>query len=148
MESITALTSSVLVVLGQYALKQGTEIVTQVSKEGIILATELLERVRSHFKARAGEKAQKALANYRADPEDYQAVFEKYLKQELETNEAFRQEMTTFLERFQAAVPETEISVVVSGSGAAATQGGVAAGEGGVAVKGDVEGGIHIGKSE
>jgi hypothetical protein len=41
--------------------------------------------------------------------------------------------------------PEAGISIVVSGSGALATQGGVVAGEGGVAVKGDIEGDIQIG---
>lgn len=145
MEPIATLTASVLMVLGKYALKQGAEIVGEVSKEAIALAVELLRVVRAHFKAQTGEKAQKALANYVDDPEDYQAVFEKYLKQQLEANEAFRQEVVTLLEHFQTSAPEAGISIVVSGSGAVATQGGVAAGEGGVAVKGDVEGGIQIG---
>jgi hypothetical protein len=147
MEPVATLASSVLMVLGKYALRQGAEVARGVSKEAIALAVELLERVKAHFEAGTGEKAQKALANYEDDPEDYEAVFEGYLKQELKANEAFRQELMALLERFQVAAPEAEINIVVSGSGAVAIQGGVAAGEGGAAIKGDVEGGIQIGRA-
>jgi hypothetical protein len=147
MDPVTTLAASVSMVLGKYALKEGAQVTAEIGKEAMTLAAELLRTIRAHFEAQSGEKPQNALSNYEKDPEDYEAVFEKYLKQQLEANEVFRQEVATLLERFKAVAPEAEVNIVVSGSGAAATQGGVAAGEGGVAVDGDVEGGIHIGRS-
>lgn len=147
MEPIATIVSSALMVLSKYALKRGTEVAAKVSKEAIILAAELLKTVRTYFETQTGEKAQKALINYIDNPEDYETVFETYLKQELEANEAFRQEIVALLKRFQTTAPKAGISITVSGSGAFASQGGIAAGESGVAVEGDVEGGIHIGRS-
>jgi hypothetical protein len=49
-------------------------------------------------------------------------------------------------ELVRAAQSQAGDTLIVTGSGAAATHGGVAAGKGGVAVKGDVHGGIRMGK--
>lgn len=148
MEPITTLAASILLVLSKYALKESGKVVGEIGKEAILLSSELLKKVRTHFETQPDERPRKALANYVDDPEDYEAVFEKYLQQELKANEAFHQEVVSLLQRFQAAAPESEVNIAVSGSGAIATHGGVAAGEGGAAVKGNVEGGIHIGRSE
>jgi len=69
---------------------------------------------------------------------DNQAAFRKELKKALEADPAFAAQIARLLPAAQGS------SIVNTGSGAIATQGGVAAGEGGVAVKGDVSGGITL----
>jgi len=55
--------------------------------------------------------------------------------------------LKALLEEFDTAQRAAGVSIVNTGSGAVATQGGVAAGAGGIAVGGNVSGGIILGNN-
>ena len=90
------------------------------------------------------EEAVKDLVS-RPDDQLNQSAFANQLRKVLEADPVFAVELERLLISAQHQGGDTVIS---TGSGAVATKGGVAAGEGGVAVKGDVHGGITLGKSK
>ncbi len=76
------------------------------------------------------------------DDADAQAALRLQLKKLMEEDDTFAQDLKRLLEEAKPEAERAGISIVVSGSGAAATSGGAAAGQGGVAVVGDVHGGV------
>jgi hypothetical protein len=91
--------------------------------------------------------AEEAIKDFIAQPEDEDnwAAFRKELRKALEAEPTFAQELGALLDNVRR---QGDDSIIVTGSGAAATRGSIAAGAGGVAVGGDVQGGITLGGSE
>ena len=123
-----------------------------ISKAGV----KLVEKVREHLPDNVGKvwdsitsvfkgnpAAETAVRDFVENPDDAdnEAALRKELKKAAISDTTFAAELEKLL---KAAGDQTVTNILITGSGAAATSGGVAAGAGGVAVKGDVEGGIHL----
>jgi hypothetical protein len=112
---------------------------------GLYCSVLLLIALMATFKGKpAAEEASKDLIANPED-EDNRAAFRKELRKILEAEPTLAVELARLLEKAQR---ESSESIIVTGSGAAATKDSVAAGAGGVAVRGDVNGGITLGGSE
>jgi hypothetical protein len=131
--------------LSPYLVKAGEKAAEKIGEKLPDIAAKVWNAVTAKFKGKpAAEEAVKDLvAN--PDDEDNRAAFRKELRKVLEAEPTFAAELARLLDSAQHQVGDT---ITVSGSGAAATKGGVAAGAGGAAVGGDVQGGINIGGPE
>jgi len=142
------ITSSIVIILGKYALDKGGELVKEVGPKALEMAKEMftvaLDRLRRNSKGEviAGE--------FEQDPETYQKPVEKALDAEVQADTDFAAQLKALLEQYEEAAQEhaaatgTAYQATVRGRGAIAQDRSVAAGEGGIAVGGDVQGGVRI----
>lgn len=121
--------------LSPYLVKAGEKAAETVGEKLPEVVGKVWNAIMATFKGKpAAEEASKDLV---ANPEneDNHAAFRKELRKVLEAEPTLAIELTRLLEKAQR---ESSESIIVTGSGAAATKDSVAAGAGGVAVRGDV----------
>lgn len=141
----TTLAVTAVAFLVPYLVKTGEKAAETVGEKLPEVAGKVWNAIMATFKGKpAAEEASKDLVANPAN-EDNRAAFRKELRKILEAEPTLAIELTRLLEKAQR---ESSESIIVTGSGAAATKDSVAAGAGGVAVRGDVNGGITLGGSE
>jgi len=143
------LTSSIVVILGKYALDKGAELGKEVGPKALGTAKEMFTLVLDRM--RRDPKGEVIAEEFEKDSETYQKPVEKALDAELQADPDLAAQLKGMLASYKEAAQEHAAATGVSyraevrGDGAIAQAGSVAAGAGGAAVSGDVEGGIHIG---
>jgi hypothetical protein len=144
MDSAT-LATTVVAFLAPYLVKAGEKAVEEVGKKLPDLAGNMWNAITARFKNNPA--ADEAVQDFAAKPDDQlnQSAFANQLRKILEAQPAFAAELVRLIDGAQRESGDT---IIVTGSGAAATRGGVAAGEGGMAVRGNVQGGISTGRPE
>ena len=140
MDPVT-IASSATTLLMPYLIKAGEKAAEEVGKRLPEKVGKVWNAITARFKGKV--PAEEAVKDLVANPEDQdnEASFRKALRKLLESDAAFAGEVA---ELIKAAQHEAGDTLIVTGSGAAATKGGVAAGKGGIAMKGDVHGDIHM----
>ena len=141
------ITTSIVIILGKYALDKGVELGKEVGPTALEKAKEMFGMVLEHVKGVAPRTAQKFPEN----PEGYKAPLTDILDEAVQADGDLAAKLKALLEEYEAAAKEhaaatrTRYQAELHGSGAIAQgPGAVAAGAGGVAVGGDVQGGVHI----
>lgn len=140
------ITSSIVIVLGKYALDKGAELATKVGPKALEAAKEMFQTVLERVKRTDPRTVEKFPGN----PEGYNAPLTDSLNEVMETDPDFAAQLKALLEQYEkeaqehAAATGTSYQATVKGSGAIAQEGSVAAGEGGVAVGRDVHGGVNV----
>jgi hypothetical protein len=144
MDPITLATTATAC-LSPYLVKVGEKAAEKVGEKLPDIVRKVWNAITAKVQGKpAAEEAVKDLvAN--PDDEDNRAAFRKELRKVLEAEPTFAAELERLLDSAQQQVGDT---IIISGSGAAATKEGIAAGAGGAAVRGDVQGGINIGGQE
>ncbi len=139
--SIASIASSATALLIPYLTKAGEKAAEEVGKKLPEQVGKVWHAITARFRGKAA--AEEAVRDLVANPEDQdnEASFRKALRKLIESDAAFAGELAELLKAAQNDAGDT---LIVTGSGAAATKGGVAAGKGGIAVKGDVHGGIQV----
>ncbi len=141
------LTSSIVVILGKYALDKGTELGKEVGPKALGTAKEMFGMVLERIKGTDPRTAQKFPDN----PGGYKAPLADVLDETLQADPDLAAQLKGMLDSYKeaaqvyAATTGDSYHAEVHGDGAIAQAGSVAAGAGGVAVSGDVEGGIRVG---
>lgn len=124
------LVSQVVGVLVGYAADRGAKLAAEGGRAAIDVAERMFRKVIDRLK---GDPAQTTNADgFEANPQGYKTPVEDALRAQVEQDPAFGEELRGLLEALQKVAPSA-VSLVVTGSGAAAAQGGVAAGQGGAA---------------
>jgi hypothetical protein len=125
-----ALVGQVVGVLVGYAADRGAKLAAEGGRAAVDIAERMLRKVIDRLKA---DPAQASNADgFEANPEGYKTPVEDALRREANGDPAFASELQALIEALQKVAPGS-VSLVVTGSGAAAAQGGVAAGQGGAA---------------
>jgi rhamnose utilization protein RhaD (predicted bifunctional aldolase and dehydrogenase) len=138
----------IVIILGKYALDKGAELAKEVGPKALETAKEMFQTVLE----RVGQKKPETAAEFPNDPETYQKPLEKALEAETQADPDLAAQLKALLQEYEkaaqahAAVTSQTYQATVSGSGAVAQDHSVAAGEGGLAIKGDVHGGITVGR--
>jgi hypothetical protein len=128
--SMELLVSQVMGVLVGYAADRGAKLAAEGGRAAIDVAERMLRKVIDRLK---GDPAQATNAGgFEANPEGYKTPVEDALRVQVRQDPAFGDELAALLEALQKVAPGA-VSLVVTGSGAAAAHGGVAAGQGGAA---------------
>jgi len=145
------ITTSIVIILGKYALDKGVELGKEVGPTALEKAKEMFGMVLEHVKGVAPRTAQKFPEN----PEGYKAPLTDALDEAVQADADLAAKLKALLEEYEAAAKEhaaamgTRYQAILTGSGAIAQgPGATAAGASGVAVGGDVQGGIHLGRKE
>jgi hypothetical protein len=144
MDSVTLATTAVAF-LSPYLVKASEKAAEEVGKKLPDLVGKIWNAITARFKGNA--VAEEAVQDFVAKLDDplNQSAFANQLRKILEANPVFAAELVRLLEGAQRKSGDT---VIMTGSGAVATRGGIAAGQGGVAVRWDVHGGISTGSPE
>ncbi len=139
--TIATIASSATALLVPYLTKAGEKAAEEVGRKLPEKAGKMWHAITARFRGKA--PAEEAVRDLVANPEDRdnEASFRKELRKLIASDTAFAGELAELL---KAAQDEASDTLIVTGSGAAATKGGVAAGKGGIAVKGDVHGSIQV----
>jgi hypothetical protein len=139
------LATTAVALLSPYLLKAGEKAAEEVGKKLPETAVRVWNAIMTRF--RNNMVAEAAVQDLTEKPGDQlnQSTFANQLRKLLDAEPAFATELARLLEE---AKRQSGDIITNTGSGAVATSGGVAAGTGGAAVRGDVQGGIHIGGSE
>jgi hypothetical protein len=147
------ITTSVVIILGKYALDKGVELGKEVGPKALGTAKEMFALVLDHL--RRDPKGEVIAGEFEQDPEAYQKPVEKELAEATQADPDLAARLKALLEEYKAAAKEhaattgTSYQATLCGSGAIAQgTGAVAAGEGGVTVGRDVHGGICVGREE
>ena len=122
--------SQVVGVLAAYAADRGAQLAKEGGKAAVDAAERLFRKVIDRLRADPAEA--KNAERFETNPEGYRAPIEDALRAKVEQDPAFGDELGQLLEALKQQAPAT-VSLVVTGSGAAAAYGGVAAGQGGAA---------------
>lgn len=145
------ITTSIVIILGKYALDKGVELGKEVGPTALEKAKEMFGIVLEHVKGVAPRTAQKFPEN----PEGYKAPLTDILDEAVQADADLAAKLKALLEEYEAAAKEhaaamgTRYQAILTGSGAIAQgPGATAAGASGVAVGGDVQGRIHLGRKE
>lgn len=143
MDSLTLATTASSY-LTPYLIKAGEKAAEEVGKKLPDLVGRMWNAITARFKGKPA--AEEAVKDFVAKPDDQlnQAAFAKELRKALEAEPNFGAELARLLESAQREGGDT---IIVTGSGAVGTKGGVAAGAGGVAIGGHVHGGITLGEA-
>jgi hypothetical protein len=140
-----ALATTAVAFLSPYLVKAGEKAAEEVGKKLPEAAAGVWNAIITKFRGNVvAEAAVKDLVEQPGDQLN-QSTFVNQLRKALEAEPEFATELAHLLEEGKRQSGDT---ISNTGSGAVATGGGVAAGVGGAAVRGDVQGGIHIGGSE
>lgn len=125
--------------LTPYLIKAGETAAEEVGKKLPDLVGNVWNAIIARFKGKPA--AEEAVKDFAAQLDDQlnQAAFAKELRKVLEAAPTFAAELACLLESAQRKGGDI---IIMTGSGAVATTGGVAAGAGGVAIGGNVHGGI------
>jgi hypothetical protein len=143
MDPIVALATAAASFLSPYLVKAGEKTAERIGEQLPEVAGKMWKAITGKFKGHPA--AEEAVQDLVAQPEDEDnlAAFRKELRKALGDDPTFAAELKGLLNHAQSQGGDT---ISNTGSGAVATKGGTTAGEGGVAVRGDVQGGIHLGR--
>jgi len=140
--------TSIVVILGKYALDKGVELGKDVGPKALDTAKQVFGMVLE----RARRVDPRTAQQFPENPEGYRAPLTDVLDEITRADADFRARLKALLEQYEAAAREhatavgTTYGATVAGSGAIAQgEGAVAAGAGGVAVGGDAKGTIITG---
>ncbi|MCP4543649.1 MAG: hypothetical protein GY832_41580 [Chloroflexi bacterium] len=140
--------TTIIVILGKYALDKGVELGTKVGPKALDTAKEMFQIVMERVKGVDPRTAEK----YPENPQGYQAPVKDILADIVQANAEFAAQLKTLLAQYdkeaQANAVETGTTyeALLDGSGAIAQgKGAVAAGEGGIAIGGNVGGDVIAG---
>ena len=145
-----ALTASIVVILGKYALDKGVELGKEVGPRALETAREMfalaLERI--------GRKKPETAAEFPEHPQAYEAPLEMALEEEVQADADFAEQLGSLLEQYEQqaqehasaqgmtyAVTTTRDGAIAQGKGATA----LGAGATQIQVGGDVSGGVTTG---
>jgi len=139
------LTPIVIGVLTKFATDHGADILKKAGQATADAAGKVFNGVMNKLKGdpRFGWIAEQ----FAKDPEAYKAPVTDAVEEQIKADPNFAAEMKALIESFDKAQQAAGVTIVNTGSGAVATQGGVAAGAGGMAVGGNVSGGIVMGNN-
>jgi hypothetical protein len=137
------LTTAIVTVLGKYAIDKGASLLKEAGKGVADAAGKLFDKVMQRLKADPAEA--KNAERFEANPQGYEQPVADAVEEKMQADPAFAAELKALLDAFTAAQKTAGVTIVNTGSGAVAAQGGVASGAGGVAVGGNVSGGIVVG---
>ncbi len=127
------LVAQVVGVLVAYAADEGAALAKEGGKAAIDAAGRLFSKVIDRLK---GDPATARTADgFEQDPEGYRAPVRDALAEQVAADPAFAAELRALLEALKTQAPGT-VSLVVTGSGSAASHGGVAGGAGSVVIGG------------
>lgn len=143
---ITTLATSATAFLAPYLAKAGEAAAEALGEKVPEAAGKVWNAITAKFKGKPVAEAVAKELETKPEDKGAQEMFQLQLKQVLEADKAFAEELKQLLESAGRAMGQTNISN--TGSGAVATSGGVAAGEGGAAVGGNVLGDITVGGSK
>jgi hypothetical protein len=141
------ITTSIVLVLGKYALDKGLELGKEVGPKALETAKEMFQTVLE----RVGKKKPETAAEFPQDPETYQKPLEKALEAEVQADHDFAAQLKALFEQYEqaaqahAAVGGTTYQVEAKDSVTAVGPGAKAASERGVIAEGDVGGSIITG---
>lgn len=136
--------ATAVTVLTPYAIKAGEKTAEKLGEMLPASVGKVWMAIRNKFKGKPIAEAAATDLAVQPEDEDNQTTFRIQLKKVLENDPSF---MAELLQLLAAVQPEKGDQILNTGSGGVATRGGVAVGEGGVAVKGDVHGGIVMGRT-
>ena len=141
----TTLATTAVTVLSPYLVKAGEKAAEKVGEKLPGGIGTLWNTVMARLKGKPA--AEDAVQDLVVKPDDplHQSAFANQLRKVLETEPAFAAEVERLLSSTQ---PQGGDTIIVTGSGAAATRGGVSAGAGGAVIQGDVHGNVTLGRAE
>jgi len=140
--------TSVVLVLGKYALDKGAELATKVGPKALETAGEMFALALDRL--RRAPKGEVIAGEFEQDPETYRKPVEKALDAEVQTDPDFAAQLRGLLETYEqqarehAAATGTTYRATVTDDGSVAQDRSAAAGAGGIAVAGDVRGGVRL----
>jgi hypothetical protein len=146
------ITTSIVIVLGKYALDQGANLAREAGPKALETARELftvaLDRLRRE------PRGDFLVEEFATDPETYQEPVKKKLAEATKADPDFAAQLQKLMEQFEtaakehAAVTGATYKATLKGSGAIAQgTGSTAVGAGGVYVGGDLKGGVRTGQT-
>ena len=147
---IDPITTSIMIVLGKYALDKGVELTKEVGPAAAQKAGELFQTTLGYLRR---DPQKKVIADeFEKDPATYEKPVEKKLEEAVQADPDFASQLQGLLTQYQTAAEAhavahgTTYTATVKGGGAVARgTGAKAAGERGVIVDGDVSGNIITG---
>jgi hypothetical protein len=140
------ITSSIVIVLGKYALDKTEELVKEVGPKALETAKEMFQTVLERVKRVDPRTVEKFPEN----PEGYNAPLTDALNEVMKTDPGFAAQLKALLEQYEKAAQEhaaatgTSYQATVAGSGVIAQDHSAVAETGGVAVGRDVGGHVVI----
>jgi len=138
--------TAIATILGKYAIDKGATLLREGGEAVVKAAGNLFMKVMTRLKADPSEA--KNAERFEQNPEAFKPAVEAAVADQMKADPNFAAELKKLLEDFDQAQKTAGVTIVNTGSGAVATQGGVAAGAGGVAVGGNVSGGIVMGNKQ
>jgi hypothetical protein len=142
------LATSAIALLVPYLTKAGSAMMERIGKDVAEAVSTRVESVYESIKRRLGgdDYAAQSLKRLEEKPEEEerQAALKGVLKEMLVKDTEFQTVMERLVSEAQRAAGKAGTTILVSGSGAVATQGGVAAGQGGQAAGGNI---VNSGRS-
>ena len=130
------LTTTVVTILGKYAIDKGATLLKEAGQAVADAAGKLFQKVIERLKADPAEA--KNAERFEQNPEAFKPAIEAAVDEKVKADPDFAAQLKALLDEFDAAQKAAGVTIVNTGSGAVATQGGVAVG-------GDVSGGIILG---
>jgi hypothetical protein len=137
--------TSIVLILGKYALDKGVELGKEVGPKALETAREMFGLTLDHL--RKNPKGEVIASEFEKDPDTYQKPMEKVLAETAQADPDFVAQLKDLLAKYEEAAREhtaamgTTYQATLKGSGAIAQgKGAVAAGKRGVAVGRDVTG--------
>ena len=124
------LAGQVVGVLVGYALDRGAQLAKEGGQAAVDLVERLFQKVLDRVRADPGQATD--ADGFEKNPEGYRAPMEDAVRAEVRRDAEFGEELASLLAAIQQVAPSA-LTIVVTGSGAAAAHGGVAAGQGGAA---------------
>jgi hypothetical protein len=141
--------TSIVLILGKYALDKGVELGKEVGPKALETAREMFGLTLDHL--RKNPKGEVIASEFEKDPDTYQKPMEKVLAETAQADPDFVAQLKDLLAKYEEAAREhtaamgTTYQATLKGSGAIAQgKGAVAAGKRGVAVGRDVTGSTII----
>jgi hypothetical protein len=132
------LTTTVMIVLGKYAIDKGAGLIQEAGKAAADVAGKLFAKVMEKLKADPGEA--KNAERYEKDPKTFEAPVAAAVAEKIKADPNFAQELQQLVEQFKQA---GGASLVASQITATASQGGTAVGA--FQVGGNLSGNVQIG---
>ena len=122
MESISTIVATALGIVGKYAFDKGLQAAKETTKEGVLIAKEILQTIKTHFQEKGDTEGQSTMQLYENNPATFQTALQTILEQHAAEYQTLAQQLATLNEKFEAASPEaasevkTSVSIKIGGS--------------------------------
>ncbi|WP_420627560.1 hypothetical protein [Candidatus Leptofilum sp.] len=154
--TVSVVATSVVSLISTAIVNAGKVVINKSSKEVAKYLGDIVGKnvsaVLNTVISQASDKpaANEAVEDILLEPEneDVKAALRRQIEKLMKKDEEFANKLAELLEEAKSEAKQIGVNITVSGSGSAASSGGVAAGKGGVAVQGNVKGGISMGGSD